>query len=416
MNSKGWRLLYNIAIHSPTSRRSLLPTYSHYCNLPCFVPHRMSSSSPKPLYLKDIVKIFEEYAPLELAGSWDNVGLLVDLAVHQPIKHILLTIDLTEQVLEEAIRDGANLIVSYHPPIFSALTRLVLADVKQRIVIRAIHHNIAIYSPHTSWDAVAGGINDWLASGLGTGKVSVIQPHKVSIGAAYKVEVSVPDQHAAELKAELESIGCEPVHCRAHDGCGGEGCRHNASRLVMSVSSKLLPSILQTIQNNHPVCDPSWEVHALERVPSSDSGQGRLVSLDSPCSVRELIGRIKSHLHLRQLRVAFPASSSSSGSSSSPSSADPDTRLVRTIAICAGAGASVVSSVRADVWWTGEMSHHEVLAGVAQGTCVVLCEHSNTERGFLASFKNTLENRVAAAGGAAQVRISERDADPISLV
>ena len=117
--------------------------------------------------LKIVVRRLQEYAPLPLACDWDNVGLLVEPTDALVVKKILVTNDLTEPVLEEAIKKNANLIVSYHPAIFHPLKRLTQADWKQRTIVKCIEKRIAVYCPHTTWDSVDGGINDWILTAFG---------------------------------------------------------------------------------------------------------------------------------------------------------------------------------------------------------------------------------------------------------
>lgn len=130
----------------------------------------------KGMELREIVRHLEDYAPLPLAESWDNVGLLVEPSMaNHLVRSILLTNDLTEAVMDEAIVKNANMILSYHPPIFSPLKTLTRNSWKERVILKAIENKIAIYSPHTAFDAVTGGVNDWLASGLGKGMVKPLQ-------------------------------------------------------------------------------------------------------------------------------------------------------------------------------------------------------------------------------------------------
>lgn len=117
--------------------------------------------------LKEVLQVLEDLAPLSLAESWDNVGLLVEPSRPKPVKTILLTNDLTDAVMQEAETLSCDLIISYHPPLFRPIKRLVQKDWKQRLAIRAVEAGIAIFSPHTSWDSVKGGVNDWLVGGLG---------------------------------------------------------------------------------------------------------------------------------------------------------------------------------------------------------------------------------------------------------
>lgn len=146
-------------------------------------PNRSYSRSANysgQMKLEEVLEVMEQLAPLSLAESWDNVGLLVEPSKTRPIKSILLTNDLTDAVMEEAEMMGCDLIISYHPPLFRPIKRLVQRDWKQRLAVRAIESGIAVFSPHTSWDSVKGGVNDWLVGGLGKRSLSMetVSAHK----------------------------------------------------------------------------------------------------------------------------------------------------------------------------------------------------------------------------------------------
>lgn len=117
--------------------------------------------------LKLFVKRLQEYASLKIACDWDNVGLLVEPSGDFDVRKVLLTTDLTEPVLEEALRLNVNMIISYHPVIVDPLKRLTQSEWKQRSIVRCIENRIAVYSPHTSWDSINGGINDWIMDAFG---------------------------------------------------------------------------------------------------------------------------------------------------------------------------------------------------------------------------------------------------------
>lgn len=127
--------------------------------------------------LRSLVGHLEAIAPSSQAESWDNVGLLVEPSGNPTVSCILLTVDLTEQVLNEAQELRAGLIISYHPLIFHPLKRLTQQSVKERIVVRALESGVAVYSPHTALDCMEGGVNDWLLAGLGEGKVQALTVH-----------------------------------------------------------------------------------------------------------------------------------------------------------------------------------------------------------------------------------------------
>lgn len=261
------------------------------------------------LPLKEVVEVLERHAPSSLAESWDNVGLLVEPSHPHIVRTLFLTNDLTEQVMEEAVNKSSDLILSYHPPIFSSIKRITQDAWKNRILVKAIENRIAIYSPHTSYDAVLGGVNDWL--------------------------ISCFDGDTKPITPNLEK---------------------------------------------------PW------------NGQGRLCTLKTPLHIDNVVEKVKQHLQLPHVRIAHT---------------HPQCEEVRSVAVCAGSGSSVLRGVCADVYLTGEMSHHDVLDAVANNRTVILCEHSNTERGFLQTLKETFEEKMDLK---VQVEVSQIDKDPLVVV
>ena len=164
--------------------------------------------------LAGVLAALEEIAPLRYAAGWDNVGLLVESADSASgVQRVLLTIDLTAQVWSEAAGLGAQLIVAYHPPIFGGLKRLQRRAPQQRILLEAIARGVSVYSPHTAADAAVGGVNDWLAEGLGqVASSEPIVPHveggeRVSgVGMGRRLSLTAPrtlEQVVQELKGHL---------------------------------------------------------------------------------------------------------------------------------------------------------------------------------------------------------------------
>ena len=140
--------------------------------------------------VSSVVQALQKIAPLNLAGSWDNVGLLVEPTQRETVHKIFLTNDLTEEVVDEAIsQGGVGFIVAYHPPIFAPLKRLTTATFKERVILKVIEAKIAVYSPHTALDAVGGGVNDWLATGVGEGRVEPLSTSEMDPGRIVYVTV-----------------------------------------------------------------------------------------------------------------------------------------------------------------------------------------------------------------------------------
>lgn len=187
---------------------------SFACRIPrAFVSRKsFSLSSCFRMELQDVVSTIERFAPTSLAEKWDNVGLLVEPSGKHKVQSILLTNDLTEDVLDEAIQKKVQMLISYHPPIFVPLKRLTLKSFKERIIVKAIEHRIAIYSPHTAFDAVHNGVNDWLAAGLGNATVTPLQYSMESVikGCTNRVTVTVDAltlEDAFKIKESVNSTG-----------------------------------------------------------------------------------------------------------------------------------------------------------------------------------------------------------------
>lgn len=143
--------------------------------------------------LREVVKVLEKVAPSWQAESWDNVGLLVEPSSSQRISRLVITNDLTEEVLDEILErwkpPDQCLVVSYHPPIFKPLKRLTQGSSTERVVVRTLAAGLAVYSPHTALDNKEGGMTEWLLSGLGEGEVLALGVNKHPVLLSSSVEV-----------------------------------------------------------------------------------------------------------------------------------------------------------------------------------------------------------------------------------
>uniref|UniRef100_H2TAT9 NIF3-like protein 1 n=1 Tax=Takifugu rubripes TaxID=31033 RepID=H2TAT9_TAKRU len=275
------------------------------------------------------------------------------------------------------------------------LKEVLQSDWKQLLAVRAIESGMAIFSPHTSWDSVKGGLNDWLVGGLGSGQVSVLSPALSSIPSCHKLEFTV------KSREELHTVMEELKACNSGTGLQHSSCRTDNSGIQVSVvcsDSALTPSVQAVLRHN--ATSSSLNIMKLEKPPLLGHGQGRLSVLNQPVTVATAIEKMKSHLGLTHLRLALGVGKTLDSS-------------IFTVAVCAGSGASVLTGVKADLYITGEMSHHEVLDAVAKGTSVILSDHSNSERGFLSVFREKLTVRLPDS---VAVVVSKVDRDPLEVV
>ncbi|XP_025944229.1 NIF3-like protein 1 isoform X1 [Apteryx rowi] len=355
--------------------------------------------------LGELVSALNGFASLSLAESWDNVGLLVEPSPPHAVSTLLLTNDLTEEVMEEAVQKKADLILSYHPPIFTPLKHVTWRTWKERLVVRALEHRIGIYSPHTAYDAIPHGVNNWLTKGLGESKdfsgACTSVPLHPSAAPSYPGEGTHRVEFCAENTEHLETLLSKIKDIQEISSVTTLPARvegEEQTRVSLNCSQKALLEVVALLSKNSFLYHKT-EILLLQKPLLPHTGMGRLCTLSEPVSLLAIIERIKSHLKLPHIRLAVGMGKTLE----SP---------VKKAALCAGSGSSVLKGVEADLYLTGEMSHHAVLDAVANGISVILCEHSNTERGFLSELRDTLaihlQNKI-------NIIVSEKDRDPLQV-
>lgn len=142
--------------------------------------------------IKDITDVIERFAPLAYQESYDNAGLIVGRPDDE-VRQALLAVDVTDEVLDEAEREGCDLVITHHPIVFHPLKRFNSADMVQRCVERAIRRGIALYACHTNLDSAPEGLSWRLAALLGIGELSVLQPSEGDPRAGFGVVGELPE-------------------------------------------------------------------------------------------------------------------------------------------------------------------------------------------------------------------------------
>ncbi len=378
--------------------------------------------------VQDVMDAMESIAPLKFAESWDKVGLQLGVADRAVGGPVLLTIDLTEAVLEEAFSKKAGAIIAYHPPIWNPLEQLTDATHTERIIRGAAEAGIAIYTPHTALDAAPGGVTDWLCEGIGSprgqSKPGVIAGDCRALspatggdpGREVKVITFVPNDQLDHVRSALGTAGAGGIGkyklCSfTTPGQGtflpGQGTnptigtpgtleRVQETRLEMVCERRALPLVIETLKQLHPYEEPAYDIVELVPEPLRRIGPGRRLTLDQPTMMGDLIDRLKGHLCRSRMRYALAG----------------DDRPFRTIGVVPGAGASFVDLARAegcDVFITGEMTHHEILAAKQSGISILLAGHTNTERGYLPRLQDKLMKRLPGV----DIEIAQTDRDSI---
>lgn len=368
----------------------------------------------------------EMVAPSRLAEQWDNVGLILGDR-HAPCSRVLLAIDFTAAVLEEALALGVDAVIAYHPPIFEALKRLTGDDPKQLLLLETAQAGIALLSPHTALDAVHGGVNDWLAEGIAGGAREVARasnyiPLRPAEGLprseAFKIVVFAPATDSPQIRDALAQAGAGQIGL--YDRCstraevtgafrGLEGASPaigtkgrveevREERIEAVCSRERLPWALAALRAVHSYEAPAYEVHALAARPSLDEGAGRLIELRAAVTARQVAARLRKHLGTRRIELA-----------AAPGAAE--RKHVR-IGLCAGAGMSLIGEAvarGATLFVTGEARHHDQLSAMAADCSLLLAGHTPTERGYLPR----LAERIAPIVPGVEFTTSKADVHPL---
>ena len=353
----------------------------------------------------------EEWAPTSAAESWDNVGLLVGNPEAEA-KRVLLAIDFTRAVANEAFAASTNLVISYHPPIFEGLKRLGPSS----DVFRAIEKQVAIYSPHTALDVAEGGTNDVLADAVGLVVRGPLRPSATK-DAEYKLVTFVPEEQLEKVSNALFDAGAGRIG--RYSSCsfrtsgrgtflGGEGTNPTVGqpgrveqaaevRLETVVPIDRVGAVVRALRAVHPYEEPAFDLVRLAAAPEG-AGMGRVGDLASPVPRAAIVERVKRELGLATVLVAGPLEGEA-----------------KRVAVCAGACGDLYKDAlraRADVYLTGEMRHHDALAAAARGMLVIAALHSNSERKTLARVRERL---MAKLGSEVEVTLSAADRDPFAF-
>jgi dinuclear metal center YbgI/SA1388 family protein len=365
------------------------------------------------MQLKTIVAAIEKIAPTGFAEPWDNVGLLAG-DVGQSVSRIMLTIDYTGTVAQEAKEAGCDLIVAYHPPIFQPLRRLG----SDSLVFDAIRRGVAIYSPHTALDAADGGTNDMLADAIGLTQRGALRPGAAE-GTHYKLVFFVPAEHVQRVSSAVFAAGAGEIgdytSCSyrsegtgtffgregTHPAVGRSGQLEQVKeiRIETIVPRHCAAAAVAALRQNHPYEEPAFDLNVLAHVggETQSLGTGRIGRMP-PTDRAAILSQIKRELQTEHLLIAGPTAGT-----------------IDCAAVCAGSGGQMLDDALrggAQLYLTGEVRHHDAIRAAAAGMTVVCTLHSNSERPVLKRLKKRLEETPAMP----PIQISAADRDPFAIV
>jgi dinuclear metal center YbgI/SA1388 family protein len=329
--------------------------------------------------VRDVIAVLEAAYPPRLAESWDSVGLVCG-DPDDAVGAILVCVDVTDEVVDAALDQGVGLIVAHHPLLMRGVDTVGTHTPKGRLIHRLIRGGCALYTAHTNADSANPGVSDALAGLLGLVDLRPLDPKPVAAMDKWSVLVPIEDGDvnpeavadrvsAAMFEAGAGAIGEYSCCAWTTDGHGqflpgpeanptlGErGSLHRVPerRIDMVAPRARRSAVLAALRDAHPYEEPAFDLLELA-AEDGTVGLGRIGRLVTPTTLREFAALVDARLTTESwgIRVA----------------GDPDAR-VETVAVCGGAGDSLIDAARAagvDVYLTGDLRHHPVDESLRRG-------------------------------------------------
>ncbi|TWH48835.1 Nif3-like dinuclear metal center hexameric protein [Sporomusa sp. KB1] len=353
----------------------------------------------------EVITKLEQLAPKHLAEDWDNIGLLVG-SPEQTIHKIMITLDVDQTAINQAITVGADMIVSHHPVLFKGITNIRTDSPLGSMLFDLIKNKIAVYAAHTNLDSAPGGVNDILAQKFqlkDSKPLSTVYQEKL-----YKLVVFVPASHVEKVRIAMSEAGAGHIgnysHCTFQTKgvgtflplaattpfIGREGQLEfvDESRIETIVPSGLRCRVINAMLAAHPYEEVAYDEYLLQN-KGPNCGLGRIGRLGEAMSLRDFSNQVKHLLMVNSIKVAGSA----------------DT-VINQVAVCGGSGASLIKNAikaGADVLVTGDVKYHEAQQALMEGLAIIDAGHFATEQPVVQSVAAYLDKQARENGWAVEM-------------
>ena len=317
--------------------------------------------------IKELTDYLEKIAPLNYQEDYDNCGLIVGDA-NTEITNVLVSLDVTLEVIEEAIAKKCNMIIAHHPLIFRGLKKLNGKNYIEKSVIKAIKNDIAIYAIHTNLDNITNGVNFKIAEKLNLQNVSILKPKSDTL---MKLTVFCPLENTPKLQNALYAAGAGEIgnysSCSFKSAGIGSFKPNSAAVPVIGQNNKyeeveenrlevVFPSflkgkILEAMRKNHMYEEVAYYLHKIEN-HNQDVGSGAVGSLPEAMNPNEFLAYLKEAMNLKVIRFT-----------------ETKAEKIKKVAVCGGVGSFLLSDAKyagADAFVTADYKYHEFFDGENQ--------------------------------------------------
>lgn len=312
------------------------------------------------MLLQTITQHLESIAPLQFQESYDNSGLLVGDRSGE-VTSALITIDITEEVVDEAIAHQCDLIISHHPLIFKGIKSITGSNTVEKCLIKAIRNNIAVYAAHTNLDSVEGGVNSKICEKIGLTNCRVLSPVNNQL---VKLVTFVPTDYLEKVRSAIFSAGAgvignydecsfsAPGHgtfrgngqSKPFAGTSGQLHTEPETRLETIVPRHLIPGTVAALKASHPYEEVAYDLLPLENKYDS-VGIGMTGELQAPACEIDVLTRIKEVFGCRMIRhTTLPG------------------KKITRIAVCGGSGSFLIPKAiadKADLFISADFKYHD---------------------------------------------------------
>lgn len=372
----------------------------------------------KTAKLSDILGIINKLAPPELAESWDNSGLQVGNPGAE-IKRIMVALEPTIAVIESAINNSCQLLLTHHPLIFKPQSSLSTATPLGKAIHIAIAGGLSVVSMHTNYDTAAGGLNDILAKQIG---LSATAPLKTGFNQELvKLVIFVPATHLESVRAALfpfilssgdykdcsfctQGEGTFTPGLSAQPFIGNSGIFEKVAeqRLELLLDRTMLSKALHKLQGIHPYEEPVYDIYPLLN-QGEKLGLGRIGKLENSQTLYKYAQYVAQQLETKTVRYV----------------GNPD-KIITKIALCSGSGTSLIrEAVRggADVLVTGDVKYHDARDAEALGLALIDAGHFGTEIIMARAVQKQLQQQLFDRGyTSCEVTTCKVEYDPFILL
>lgn len=368
------------------------------------------------MLVKDIVKVMNELAPTYLIDkTWDNSGLQIG-SINKEVSNILISLDVTPNVVSEAIINKVDMIITHHPFFFKPISKITSDDTRGKMIYDIIKNDIVVFSAHSNLDACKNSISNIIAKELALRDSAVLS--EIYSEKLYKTVVFVPATHSELVRNAMTDNGAGYIgnysHCTFNVKGNGTFMPKEGSnpfigkenkieyveeeRIETIVTEHQLNKVIDSMLNVHPYEEVAYDIYLLNNVVNK-YGYGTIGYLSKEMYLEEFAQLIKEKLMCDTIRLYGYKY-----------------KKVKKVAICGGSGSDFVREAyykNADVYVTGDIKYHDAQLAMELEMPIIDANHYDTEKLVLPYLKDYLQNHL---GNKVKINIFQENGAPFSTI